>query len=97
MEEIKTQENEKVEELKKIKVIVKHVEMKEKGLNFFTYKTPNEQGKLIDLRFKLGNSLEKLNECKKAWVQVARLDDASDYYEFPRMYADGVASIEKIC
>lgn len=85
----------KEKELKTIKILVKDIETKD-GKKFKKYSMVGENGKLVDLRFKMGTDLSKLNECKKAVIKVAYLSDASDYYEFPRFYAGEITSVEKL-
>lgn len=88
-------ENTNIKDNATITVLVKPVKDKT-GKEFMTYRMVGEGGRLVDLRWKKETDLRILNECKKARVTVDYLSDASARFEFPRFYAGGIVSIEKI-
>ena len=88
-------ENTNIKDNATFTVLVRPVKDKT-GKEFMTYRMVGEGGKLVDLRWKKDNDLRELNECKKARVTVDYLSDASERYEYPRFYADGIVAIEKI-
>lgn len=99
MEEIQeVKENkEKVEQFE-IKILVKDIETKD-GKKFKKYSMVADNGKLVDLRFRMDTDaglLAELNKCKKAKVTLGYLSDASAYYEYPRVYASDIISVEKL-
>lgn len=88
-------ENTNIKDTATITVLVKPVKDRT-GKEFMTYRMVGDGGKLVDLRWKKDTDLRELNECKKARVTVDYLSDASERYEYPRFYADGIVAIEKI-
>lgn len=80
---------------RELKVMVETHKSKE-GREFNTFKLVQDNGRLVDLRFKQGNDTTEIAKCNKCRVVVEELKDASRYYEYPRFYANGIVSVDKI-
>jgi len=63
---------------------------------FKKYKMVDSNGKLIDLRFRMGTDLTAVNACKKCIIHCKYLSDASANYEYPRFYCGEIVGVEKL-
>lgn len=88
-------ENTNIKDMATITVLIRPAKDRA-GKEFLTYRMVGDGGKLVDLRWRKDTDLRELNECKKARVTVDYLSDASARFEFPRFYAGGIVTIEKI-
>lgn len=77
--------------MEKIRVIRKTAKTKD-GREFSSYKLVGDNSRLIDLRFTRDVAPEALKafECVNKFEVEAEISDASDRYEYPRVYCHAV-------
>ena len=83
-------------ETKELIVKVRFIEDKAKGIAFKSFKYVSDGGKMVDLRFKKDVDLNQFDGMNKFKVVVKEFNDCGDRYEYPRAYAGGIVSVEKI-
>lgn len=91
------QETDEINEPIEIKVIVTKVTPKDTSKpSFNKYKIVRDGGRLVELRFKRDVNTSEIDKCTKCVLLVDTLQDASANFEYPRFYAGGLISVEKI-